>query len=199
MRTVHSLLALGALAACVADAPQPSERMTRLAAYYAPGVRLGERVDTAAGGYHWAVAPYAGYSDSLYRAPDGLTELTLHLDESLSSEEQRPSPAARVDHLTLYVPTADAAAASERRVRAAFGAPREWCFDAGGRAVRRLLYWPDERGRGILMSVPAGVWPDTAAGGDAWAASHGGLLVLQAEPMDTGRAWRGCDQQPARP
>ena len=182
MRHVQFLFAISALGACARDVPPPDDRVAAIVEEYVPGVKLRDRLGTAAKNDHLEFAPYVGFRDTTFRGKDGLKELYLYVDEPLSDESQRPSSRARIEDIVLGVPTRDAAVAAQRRMAAAFGAPSEWCFLSTDKKARRLQFWRAGADRGVQLAIPDGAWPP----------GETGLLALHVTFPDTTLGMQRC-------
>lgn len=186
-------LYLSVVLAVAACSPAPDARVQGVLATYAPGIALGSRVSAAAHArYRLTVAPYLGYRDSVYVAPDGLRDLGLRVDESVDDGAPRVSRWARVESVQLLAPDSAALAATEARLRTALGRPEVTCRRGAGRW--RELLWRGEHGRGVRLlafrapvAATAGVTgsgTDAAAGFVEFGAENDPEFTPLAEPCD---------------
>lgn len=181
--TIARLLAGGARAAVTfgvaACGPAPDERVQAVLETYAPDVALGSRVSAEARErYQLTVAPYMGYRDSAYVAPDGLHDLGLRVDEYVDDARPRVSRWARVESVLLAAPDSAALAAAESRLRGALGAPEVSCRQGAQRW--RELRWRGSGGRGVRLISFVAPGTDLAAETGS-AADVAGLVEFGAE------------------
>jgi hypothetical protein len=158
MRRVLIAAAL-ALGASGCGPPSPGPRVQGVLDLYAPDLRLSAWISSAAHKrYKLEVAPYTGYQDRTFRGIEGVSVLTIRLDEPAGdAPNERNSDWARIDSVTMTTPDAASSAQVEARLRASLGTPEVSCyFTTGVRARWRRLYWAGEQGRGALLLVSRG-------------------------------------------
>jgi hypothetical protein len=144
------------LAGCGGELAASDALRDRALAIYAPGIRLGALAPTVTDRYEFTVAPYVGYVDTTYHAPDNFTDLYLWLTRP-PGDGVNPTvvPWARIESASLHTTDSSGAQSAEARLRAMLGPPDVTCYRGAQAELLRSLYWPSETGRGVLLVIPA--------------------------------------------
>ena len=187
-RTLVSLLSAG----CFGEAaPAGRPDVQRLVDYYAPTIVIGARVNNAARAkYSLHPAPYLGYRDSVYVAPDGARNLGLRVTEYIDDANPTVSRRARVTDVILEIPDTSSLHAVRRRLTASLGEPVEQCHlsQSGANGARTLVHtlrWADT-GDGTIVTYHYAPAP-TESLADALTGFTRGVLSFAAAPSLSAR------------
>ena len=158
---------------------------------YAPNLTLGARVSAPARQhYRLTLAPYLGYRDSTYRTIDGLRDLGVKVDEYVDDAARSISADARIEAVYLVSPDSLTSARVESRLRGALGEPVEVCYAFASSGPMRRLYWPGNRGRGVLLLMVLRGATSTVNGSTA--PGSGGVMFGASAPNETDIRRRPC-------
>jgi hypothetical protein len=144
--------ALGGVVAC-GSPPQPPTASEVVLDSLVAGPRLGARAAPVAQALHLPFAPHVGYADTGFSAPTGIHGLVLWVDETLSSDADRPTRWARIEKIGMGFFTRAGADSARQLVTRHLGAP--FCHLVGTPNLPIASYfWPESGTKGVLLEVP---------------------------------------------
>lgn len=158
--------------------PSPGPVVQSVLKSYAPDLRIGDRIFGAARQrYDLQVAPYTGYQDTAFVTRDGLSGLTIQVNEYPGDVDLYVSRRARIVSVGLGVTESTDVARIIARLDSALGEPETFCYhvDPGGHLISR--YWAGRAGRGVRLILTRVSAPgrDSTPGMGAESSFPGGL------------------------
>lgn len=179
------------MAGCSVPPPSPGTEIQAVLDEYAPDLRIGGRVSPQARErYRLSVAPYMGYSDSTYVAPDGLRGLGIKVNEYVDDGNPRVSRRARIASVHLGVWDTASFQRALTRLRARLGEPERLCRRSPDVSLTSY-FWSGEAGLGVLAGL-------RTRGDSAEVARYGiGGISFGVEPLRPVSApWSDCSTEP---